>query len=604
MICLGSLPTDKSVEGYDVVDGMIPPTYAPANFRFKASELLNRIHAYGTKVFALLEFVNGRVMGEKSPSEIPTLEDPSVLTQELTKEEIHKKIEDFLDAAEVIHSCGFDGLEVHAMHWGYLLDQFSMSVTNHRTDEYGGCLENRLRIAKELVEGIKKRCGADFPVTMRMGLKSYMKDYNQASLDGSEEAGRTIEESVEIAKLLESYRYDGLDVDSGVYDAMYYCTPPAYMEKGYNLKLAAQVRKAVSIPVITGGCMDDPDMAARAVEEGMTDAVALSRASFADPCYPLKVELGKPETIRPCISCLNCVSTCFDLGAPTCSVNPSSMRERICGVSKTLMPGKIAVVGGGVAGMEAAATAARRGHQVTLYERADHLGGRLAEAGSHSFKTGIKALNKWYQRELDELAVNVLLNTEVDAQTLKNEGFDAVILAIGASPNFPQIETDYSVMMMTASNALLNEKEVKGTCVIAGGGLAGCELAYDLASKGRKVTIVEMLPDILSSGPAVPDATSMMLRELLDRFGVKIITKSMVEKAEDGKLFIRSSDKTGDSQEIECDTLILATGFRKRQSFRNELVKAGIRTYEAGDGVEVANIGQAIYRAYEIARNI
>lgn len=200
-----------------------------------------------------------------APSEMPVYENPGKVSPALTKEQIKIKIDAVVRTARLAKESGFAGVEVHSIHWGYLLDQFAMSFFNHREDEYGGSLENRLRAAREIVEGIKKECGADYPVSMRLGLQTFIQGIEKASLDGENEVGRTLEEGIEIAKLLESYGYDLLNVDTGTYDSFYYACPPMYMPKGFLVDLAEKAKAAVKIPVIGGGRMNDPDIAEKAV---------------------------------------------------------------------------------------------------------------------------------------------------------------------------------------------------------------------------------------------------------------------------------------------------------------------------------------------------
>lgn len=413
LIVLGSVIVDMETDKPNLIDGVVPPSYAPGKWRESACRLVERIHYYGAKTFMQIGFGHGRMRpGQKAPSPIPRYADPSEITGVLTAEEIETKIGYMIKTAKMAKEAGFDGVEVHAMHWGYLLDQMAMEISNQRDDEYGGTLEKRLTCARKIVEGIKAECGQDFPVAMRMGMKSYIKGFNQASIDGTEEAGRTIEEAVEIAKLLERFGYDMLDVNSGIYDSFYYCVAPAYIPKGYNLYLSKRLKEAVSIPVFTAGRMDDPNLCEEAVRNNETDGVALGRASLADPYYVKKLQMGRPEKIRPCIACGNCMASAFNKGSATCTVNPQGMKEGLYGMTKAVQPKHVVVVGGGVCGMEAARNAAARGHEVELLERADKLGGRLFDAGVHSFKGSIRALNEWYIGELKDLGVRVRMNTE------------------------------------------------------------------------------------------------------------------------------------------------------------------------------------------------
>lgn len=250
LIFTGALTCDMKVDPFSNLAGT-SPLYAPYGFMRTAIKMTDTCHHYGAKVFAQLTMGLGRnYEGLKAPSEVEIFGNPNKKAQALTIEEIHEKIQAVIQAAVLMKMSGFDGVEVHALHWGYLLDQFAMSITNQRTDEYGGSLENRLRPAKEILDGIKAACGKEFPVTVRLGLKSYIKGLNKASFTGEEEAGRTLEEGVEICKLFESYGYDALNVDAGVYDSFYYAAPPMYMEKGFTIELAKAAKKEVSIPIL------------------------------------------------------------------------------------------------------------------------------------------------------------------------------------------------------------------------------------------------------------------------------------------------------------------------------------------------------------------
>ena len=347
------------------VDSIVDPVVetsilqAPAVFKKAGIELNTRLKAYGAHMFLQLSFGFGRNMpGAYAPSELPVCGMPDMTTPEITKEQIKQKIYQMIQAAILVKESGFSGVEIHAIHWGHLLDQFAMSITNKRTDEYGGSLDNRLRIARELVEGIKQACGKDFPVTMRLGLRTFMKDFNKASYTGEEEVGRTLEESIEIAKRLEAYGYDALSVDAGTVDSFYYACPPGYIKSGYLIDMAATVKKAVSIPVLVGGRMADADISEKAIEDGKIDGVALGRPSLADPDYANKIMLDTSEKIRPCIACnQGCIHRYMTVGSVCCAVNPETGRDISYGITPTLQKKKVVIVGGGVAGMEAARTA-------------------------------------------------------------------------------------------------------------------------------------------------------------------------------------------------------------------------------------------------------
>ncbi|MBQ6123110.1 MAG: NAD(P)-binding protein, partial [Clostridia bacterium] len=389
LIIPGAATTDRSVDPYAALG---PNVIENAHWQERAKVLTETIHNAGAKIFCQITMGLGRnYPGLPGPSENPVWRNPDMKSPALTVEQIHSKIADMIEAATVAQACGYDGVEIHAMHWGYLLDQMAMSFYNRREDEYGGSLENRLRCAREIVEGIHDKCGRDFPVGMRLGLKTYIRDYDKATLTGEGEVGRTLEEGVEISRLLEKYGYNYLNTDTGTYDSFYYACPPMYNPQGFMIPLAAAAKKAVSIPVMAGGRMQDYDLAAAAIEAGEIDAVGLGRPSLADPDYPNKVISGRVEDIRPCIGCnMGCFRRCVETGEPvSCAVNPQAARELVVGLKPGEGNKKVVVIGGGVAGMEAARTSALRGYAVTLFEKGDHLGGHIVEAGAHDFKKEI-----------------------------------------------------------------------------------------------------------------------------------------------------------------------------------------------------------------------
>ena len=600
LITIGAAMVDTP----DPVDGALSPNYAPVNYRQSAVKMVNRVHAYGAKIFMQVSMGHGRMrLNEKAPSVLPCWKDPSVLTTEMTKEDIKAKIDGMVKLAVLAKSCGFDGVEVHGMHWGYVLDQFAMAYMNRRTDEYGGDLTGRLRCAKEIVEAIKAACGKDFPVAIRMSMKSYIKGFNQPSLDGEGEVGRTIEEAVEIARRFEEYGYDMLDCNSGAYDSFYYCVSPYYMPQGYNIHLAKELKRAVDIPVFVAGAMDDADMCEQAIADGDIDGVTLARAALADPYYARKVEMGQVHKIRPCINCTNCIFTNLDMGTPLCSVNPSAFQELVYGIPKCTEPKRVLVLGGGAAGMEAARTARIAGHEVSLYEAASELGGHLIEAGSHPFKRGIKELNKWYARELSDLGVHIHLNSELDADMIIAMHPDVVILTVGSDHFVPPIKGHDHAKSSVCRDVLMGKVELGQKVVVVGGGLTGSELAYDLASFGKKdVVLVELLDSILAAGAPVPTSVKMMLTDLLERFDVDIKTGHRIVSVEDDGAHI--ADAQGRETAIAADNVIFAIGLKAKPSLAEKLMGTGITVYQAGDGCAIGNIRTAVADAYEIARDL
>ena len=601
LIIPGAATTDYHVDPYSALG---PNVITNKHWQERAKVLVDTVHKYGTKIFCQLTMGLGRnYPGLPGPSENPVWRNPDQKSPELTTEQIKQKIADMIEGAVVAKECGYDGVEMHAMHWGYLLDQIGMAFYNRRTDEYGGSLENRLRAAKELVEGIHEKCGRDFPVGMRLGLKTYIKDYDKATLTGEEEVGRTLEEGVEIAKLLESYGYDFLDVDTGTYDSFYYACPPMYNPQGFMIPLAAKAKAVTNIPIIAGGRMQDYDLAAEAIEKGEIDAVGLGRPSLADPDYPNKVMAGEVEKVRPCIGCnMGCFRRCVETGEPvSCAVNPQAARELVMGLKPGDGDKKVVVVGGGIAGMEAARTSALRGYRVTLFEKSDHLGGHVVEAGVHSFKSEIARLNEWYKRELKDLGVDIRLDHEPCINCIRKQEADAVILATGTNeshPNIPGLDKAVSSL-----DAIDHPEKLGQKVVIVGGGLVGCEIALDEANHGKNVTVVEALDDIMAAGGAgAPYPNRQMIVDLFENKGVTVLTNTKLVEVTDEGAYVEKAD--GTKELLKADTVVSALGFRPAPNLKEEWKELNVPMYEVGDATGAGTIMKAIWDAYEVANNL
>lgn len=600
LIVTGAIAADCTVDPYTGIGPAILQN--PDAFKMTASELNERAGAYGTKIFAQITMGLGRNYPNlPAPSPVRVYRHPGEISPELTRDEIKSKIESVIKSAKIAKDSGFAGIEVHSIHWGYLLDQFALSMMNHRTDEYGGSLENRLRAAREILEGIKQECGGDYPVSMRLGLKTFVKDFEKATLTGEEEAGRTIEEGVEIAKLLESYGYDCLNVDTGIYDSFYYACPPMYMPKGYAVELAAKAKAAVSIPILLGGRMNDPDIGEAAIRDEKIDAVVLGRPALADPEYPNKVLTGHTEKIRPCIACnQGCITRLQRGKQPTCAVNPTAMREVRFALKPCVRPKKVVIAGGGAAGMEAARTAVLRGHRVTLIEKNAELGGCMIQAGSHSFKKEVADLNRWYQRELKELSVDIRTGTEATPDMVKALGADVVILSTGYVPVMPKVPGIEKPMAVECMDAYAHPEKIGQNVVVVGGGLVGCEMALGYAMEGKQVTVVEALDTLMTAGEeAPPIPNGQMIPDLFDHYGVKVLTRHKLTAVGDGTVTLASEEG---EKTIPADTAVIAVGFRPAPSMAAELMSSGAAVYEI-TGQNIGTILRAIWSGYELGNN-
>lgn len=584
-------------------------TYNPVHFVRTAREMTERIHAYGAKVFLQLSGGFGRVTIPTNLGEFPPVA-PSAIPHRwlnktcrpLTVEEIHSIVKKFGDGAYNAKRAGFDGVQIHAVHEGYLIDQFAIALFNNRTDEYGGSLENRLRFAKEIVEEIKARCGQDFPVALRYSPKSMMKDWRVGALPGEEfkEAGRDLDEGVEAAKLLVEYGYDALDVDVGTYDAWWWNHPPMYQEKGLYRKYAKLMKETVNVPILMAGRMDNPEMASACIADGTCDIISLGRPLLADPDYVNKLRANRYEFVRPCLSCHEgCMGRIQEYSALNCAVNPQACRERDMAYQPICRPKKVLIVGGGVAGCEAARVLAIRGHEPHLFEAGSQLGGNLIPGGAPDFKEDDHTLAAWYGRELECLSVPVTLNHKVTAAEVLAGDYDAVIVATGSTPKVFSLGDDAKVH--TAADVLNGKVTCGDRVTIVGGGLVGCETALWLAKQGKQVTIVEALDKLLAVNGPLCHANSEMLEALIPYNNIQVVTSAKVQHFENGVLTAQTPE--GECK-LEADDVILCVGYKEEDSLYKELEFAVPELYCLGDARKVANIMYAIWDAFEVANHL
>lgn len=604
LIQTGVVLVDNVVEIHDMPS--TPHATLNSNHFIRTSrEMIERIHAYNAKVFLQLAGGFGRVgmptnVGKHppiAPSAIPHRWIDNVICRPLEIEEIKHIIRMFGEGAANAKRAGFDGVQIHAVHEGYLLDQFGISFFNLRNDEYGGCLENRLRIAKEIVEEIKHQCGDDFPVTLRYSLKSFLKDWRQGGLPDEkfDEKGRDIEEGIEAAKLLVKYGYDALDVDVGCYDSWWWNHPPMYQNKGLYMPYAKIVKENVDVPVICAGRMDNPDLAMRALNEGVCDMISLGRPLLADPEYVNKLKADKYAFIRPCISCQEgCLGRIQHYSLLNCAVNPQACREADTRLHPALKSKKVMIIGGGVAGCEAARVLKLRGHNPIIFEKSNQLGGNLIPGGMPDFKEDDHALAKWFSTVLNDLNVEIHLNHTVTKEDI--HGYDAVIVATGSVAKHFSLGDDAHTF--DATDVLMGNKNVGKNTVIIGGGLVGCELALWLKQKEIDVTIVESMPKLLAVNGPLCTANHEMLERLVPYKGVKVKTSVSAKSYQNGELELTSGEK------IQCDSVVLAVGYHPDNELYQAIEHNVDNVYLLGDAREVSNIMYAIWDAYEIASHL
>ncbi len=541
-----------------------------------------------------------------SPSELPSRWSDQVTCRALTLQEIQDIIDGYAKTAKLCMDAGVDGVEVHAVHEGYLLDQFAMEFTNQRTDQYGGSFENRYRFAVEIVQAIKASCGKDFPVSVRYSAVSKMKDFRVGALPGEEyqEVGRDMEESEKAAKYLQDAGYDMLNADNGTYDSWYWAHPPMYMPLNCNLEDVAHIKKFVDIPVVCAGRME-PDAGAKAIKEGRIDGVGVARQFLSDAEWVTKLLEDRMEDIRPCICCHN---ACFNFAhykgvandqsihdashIARCALDPRVMQSKKYKLIPAKKSRKIAVIGGGIGGMETALVAAKRGHSVTIYEKSGKLGGVFTWAASPSFKEKDRDLLAWYEREIKKYpAIEVKLNTEVkDTSSLHA---DEVVVATGAVANKLPVKgaKEYGI---EAIEYLSASKTTGENVVVVGGGLTGCEIAYDLYLQGKKPVIVEMKNDLIAV-TGVCLANSSYLRDFFSTNKVPVYLETKVSEIRDDGVTI--IDQEGNSKHVDADSVILSVGYTPKP-----LAASGAKI--VGDANKVGNLRTVIWNAWDVAMRL
>lgn len=547
-----------------------------------------------------------------SASATPNRWQESCISRPLTQKEIHEMVEAFAKTAKLCMDAGVDGVEIHAVHEGYLLDQFTMKYTNQRTDEYGGSFENRYRFPVEIVKAIKKACGDDFPVSLRYSVVSKTKGFGKGALPGEDyvEVGRDMEESERAAKYLQDAGYDMLNCDNGTYDAWYWAHPGPYMPQNCNLEDVAHIKKFVDIPVVCAGRME-PDVGAEAIAEGKIDGLGVARQFLTDPAWVTKLMNDDIASIHPCICCHN---ACFDMasykgddgqlvgndqtladnaGMARCALNPQTMQSKKYKIVKAARPKKIAVIGGGIGGMEVARVATLRGHKVTIYEKSNVLGGVFIAAAAPSFKEKDRDLIKWYEKEIKDLNIEVKFNTEVKPEDIAKLGADKVVVATGSKAR--KLRVPGAEKGIEACEYLLGTKEVGNKVIVIGGGLSGCEIALDLYNKGKTPVIVEMKNDLVAMR-GVCLANTSYLRDFfaLNKVDVRLNT-GLVEITDKG---VKVKDlKTGKESEIAGDSVIMSVGY-----IPTPVAKDGVKL--VGDCNGIGNLRTVIWRAWDVAMKL
>ena len=546
-----------------------------------------------------------------SASATPNRWAEDVTSRPLTVAEIQEMVVAFGKTAKRLREAGVDGVEIHAVHEGYLLDQFTMSNWNYRTDQYGGSFENRFRFPVEIVQEIKKQAGADFPVSLRYSVVSKTKAWGKGAMPYEtdfEEWGRDMEESERAIKYLGDAGYDMFNCDNGTYDAWYWAHPPQYMPDNCNLEYVKHIKKFTDKPVVCAGRMD-PVKAAEEIAAGTIDAVAIARQNLVDHEWVHKIMEGRQDEIKPCIRCHN---GCFNfskakgtsnmqrlddsLHLARCALNPTTMQHNRYKIVPTRKPKKVAIIGGGIGGMECALVLLQRGHKPVIFEKTNELGGLFLTASAMSFKENDKELIRWYLNEVAKEGIDVRLNTEVtDLGTLR--GFDEIIVASGSiprtMPSIPGFEKT-----LTFTELLKDKKEVGDKVLFIGGGQSSCEAAYDLVLQGKHPIIVEYANDLVAA-QATCLANTSFLRDAMEYHKVPTYLESTVTEITYTGCTVKNV-KTGESTFVACDNVVNGVGFIPTPVGG----KDNKQVHRVGDCVAIGNLRTVIWRAWDVCMKI
>jgi len=567
--------------------------------------LTDAVHAAGGRIMAHINHA-GRAANPKLVPEGERVSASDVLCpangvrpRPLAVDEIAGVVAAFAAAAHRVREAGFDALEIPFSH-GYLIHQFLSPHSNRRGDAYGGFWENRLRLGREVMAAVRQAVGQDFPLVVRLNAQDYV------------EGGLSLADAQALAPALEAMGADALSVTSGTMcESVPFCLYPTGTPKANLLPMAAAIRQTVSIPVAVAGRIRTPDVAREALAQGQADWIGLGRAFLADPDWVLKAEAGDEEAILLCAAChQGCLGQLRQGHGTSCMFNPLTGREAQIQIEPAERPRRVMVVGGGPAGMEAALVAAQRGHQVTLYERDDRLGGRLREAVEVPYKEEFADLIRYQQVYVERNGVQVQLRTEVTPEMVAAEAPEAIVMATGAEPIIPPFPGLEATHWLTAYDLLDGKAQVTTeTAFIVGAGTAGLETAEYLARRGVRSIVVKRKPEV--GGKLDPLARAVLLKRL-EKLGVEVRTGVEVvrfETDEAGRTTVvaRPYPHQEDAPELRfpAETVLIALGLRADQALVEALrAAAGPEVHVVGDCLEPREALEAVWEGFEVGRTL
>lgn len=548
--------------------------------------LVENIHHAGAKAAIQMNPHRGRA-DEHDPASSSVVPHPwtGVIPRELTVNEIKELIEEFGEGARRAKEAGFDAIMIHGAS-GYIVSEFLSPRINKRADEYGGDIKGRAKFALELLEITKQKTNSDYPVIFRLTADEKLKN------------GFGLEDAVLLSKLLEEAGADALDVTSGVAESFDSTVPYMYYPRACNTYLSESIKKQVKIPIIVAGRINDPYVAEEVLSKAQADFIDLGRALIADPEFPRKAIEGQPEDIRKCIACLRCIeAVVFQHQPMRCTVNPTCGREREFKVEPAERKKKILVIGGGPAGMEATIVAAQRGHEVTLWEATDKLGGQLNLALIPPDKGELNNLSQYLSIQLERSKAKVELNKKATPEAIIEFAPDVVILATGSKPFVPEIKGKEKAL--TVKDVLSGEARVGRNVIVVGAGFIGCETAEFLHDQGKQITIVEILDEVAADSIY---SIKKPLKERLEKRGIKVFTGVKQEEVTDRGMEI--VDRDGNKVSLEADDIVIATGSTPDESLQKALQGKIAELYSVGDCVEARRLLEAVHEGAEVALKV
>ncbi len=587
------------ITAYASVDDEFSQSFAGAQLKLTdpkhtsaMSKLARVMHKYDTKIWTQIymagrQAVPSRITGKRmiAPSPIGyTCHDQ--IPEEMTIEEIKGAVKKFGRAALILKNADMDGVEILAA-GGYMVNQFMSDYTNMRTDEYGGSFENKMRFLKEVIEEIRMQCGPKFAISVRFDADEYT------------EGGYGLEEGVRIAKYLESLGVDALNVQNSNQEKRYLIIEPSTIKAGWKSANTKAIKDAVSIPVISTNVIKLPQQAEDFLAEGIMDFAAVGRGIYADPEWVKKAYEGRPEDIKPCIGCLYCLEQTAKFKRSTCAVNCRAAREQEFPEPKKDLGGKnIAIVGSGPAGMEAAVVLAKRGADVTVFEKNDHMGGALELAARTPDKEVVRNLLDHYESQAKKLGIKVLLNTPATEENIAACDPYAVFIAAGGNPIIPRFKGIETANYLTIPQALeIGYKETGKKVVVIGGGMTGCETAEHFALMGNDVVLVEMQDKL---APEVDPDNLVTVLENLEKCNATIMKSTKVMELGKNEVIAEKTD-TKEQVNIPADIIILSLGNTPNRPLYDAICDKYNKVQLIGDSMQMGRVANAVHTGYQAA---